>query len=240
LKTNLVSAALAIAGTFASAPALALLSSETGDRAGTSIDTVPRSDVVPGLNMTPGYVNSKKLPNVIVICGAMCRQQGAVIFHPNGTEKIFVGGSGPAAMDPGTGAGGSDDNQTTEEKKKQCLANCDTQDKVNKNNCSIANAQYAARLATMPLWGAVTGGFGSFLLFKNPIVAGGGALGGALYGYIDKESRVKDHLSFCLAVAARDNNDCIKDTCHAWLMPLALLPFRRRREEDDEQRLALP
>jgi hypothetical protein len=69
------------------------------------------------------------------------------------------------------------------------------------------------------------------LLTKNPLIAGGGAIGGAALGYLDVQMRVKDQLSFCLAVAARDNNDCIKNTCHAWMLPLALLPLRRRYNE---------
>jgi len=211
-------------------PAFALLSSEQGDTAGYSIATVPYSEVVPGLDLTPGVVNQKKLPSVVVICGQMCRAQGVVIFHPNGNDKIFVGGSGPNAVDPTTN-GGNDTPEQQEEKKKQCLANCAVQDTVNKNNCTIANAQFAAKLTTVPLWTAVTGGFAPLLLTKNPLIAGGGAIGGAALGYLDVQMRVKDQLSFCLAVAARDNNDCIKNTCHAWMLPLALLPLRRRYNE---------
>jgi hypothetical protein len=150
--------------------------------------------------------------------------------RPNGNDKIFVGGSGPNAVDPTTN-GGNDTPEQQEEKKKQCLANCAVQDTVNKNNCTIANAQFAAKLTTVPLWTAVTGGFASLLLTKNPLIAGGGAIGGAALGYLDVQMRVKDQLSFCLAVAARDNNDCIKNTCHAWMLPLALLPLRRRYNE---------
>jgi len=129
--------------------------------------------------LTPGVVNQKKLPSVVVICGQMCRAQGVGIFHPNGNDKIFVGGSGPNAVDPTTN-GGNDTPEQQEEKKKQCLANCAVQDTVNKNNCTIANAQFAAKLTTVPLWTAVTGGFASLLLTKNPLIAGGGAIGGGV------------------------------------------------------------
>jgi hypothetical protein len=96
-------------------PAFALLSSEQGDTAGYSIATVPYSEVVPGLDLTPGVVNQKKLPSVVVICGQMCRAQGVGSSHPNGNDKIFVGGSGPNAVDPTTNGG----NDTPEQQRRR-------------------------------------------------------------------------------------------------------------------------
>jgi len=226
--------ALAFVGALLSTSVFAMVEYETAPPASGSLGGVTLGDVMGAGGVgAPGEYRSEVLPRVTVICGPMCRGQSVVIYHPNGNDKIYVGGSGPVAVDPGIN-GGNDTPEQQDEKKKQCLANCATQDTVNKNNCTIANAQYAAKLSTAPMWIGVSGGAVSLLLTKNPLIAGGLAAGGGLITWAVNEQKIKEQMSFCLAVAARDNNDCIKNTCHAWFLPLALLPVRRRCEAVDE------
>jgi hypothetical protein len=225
LKKNLIIVALALA---ASTPALALMEYEYAPPVSGSLGGVTLGDIG-SLGSYGSAIGYTELPRVTVICGAMCRAQGTTIFHPNGRDKIFVGGSGPSAIPPSDR--NADGTPTTpeqkEEQKKKCLANCAIQDTVNKNNCSISNAQFAAKMATTPIWTAAGGAIIGGLVFKAPGAAGGFIGGGAL-GTFGSDTTVKNQLSFCLAMAGRDNNNCITKTCGAFLVPLALL--RRRRD----------
>ena len=137
-----------------------------------TIGSVGLGDVRGGLSGSG--LNTVDLPSVIVTCGAMCRAQGVVIYHPNGNDKIFVGGGGPLAVDPRQGGGGVGDTPAQQdEKKKQCLANCATQDTVNKNNCTISNTQFRAKLSTVPIWAGVIGALVGGILYKGAGTAGG-------------------------------------------------------------------
>jgi hypothetical protein len=197
-----------------------------------NIGGIGLGDLLGGSNFGGGGIATQSFSGVTIICGIMCRDQGVVIYHPNGTNKIYVGSSGPAAIAPSTrDVSGRELTAEEQEKEKQkCLASCAAQDTVNKNNCAISNAQFSAKMATMPVWASVGSALIGGILFKGPGAAGG-FVGGGMLATFDKDSRVRDQLSMCQAVAARDNNDCITKTCKAWFFaPLLLL--RRRREED--------
>lgn len=202
----------------------------------TSISGVGLGDIIG--HLSGSGLSTVDLPEVTVSCGAMCRAQGTVIYHPNGNDKIFVGGTGPAAVDPRQSGGGGDTPAEQEEKKKKCLANCATQDTVNRNNCTVSNTQFRGRVASVPIWAGVAGGFIGGLLSKGPGAAGG-FLGAAMLAQADIDARVKDHMAFCLSVAANDNTNCIKKICHAWLFAPFFLLSRRIRREDEED-LASP
>lgn len=230
MKHSLIT--LALIGAFAT-PALAMTDTEWAPPSNTGLGGVGFGDIGGLRDAGSGGVGFAELPRVEITCGVMCRDLGVTIWHPNGSAKIYVGGSGPAAMAPSTkDAVGNDLTPEEQEKLKQkCLADCATQDKVKQNNCTISNAQFAAKVATVPIWTAVVGGIIGGFVFKGPGLVGG-AMGGGILATLDTGARVKDQLSMCMAVAARDNNDCITKSCKAWfLAPLVLL--RRRRQEDE-------
>ena len=100
--------ALAFVGALLPTLVFAMVEYETAPPPSGSLSGVTLGDVMSAGGVgAPGEYRSEVLPRVTVICGAMCRGQSVVIYHPNGNDKIYVGSSGPIAVDPAI-IGGND------------------------------------------------------------------------------------------------------------------------------------
>ena len=98
------------------------------------------------------------------------------------------------------------------EKQKQCLADCDTKQKIGKDLCDIAAAKAAASSTTTAIAAALiaTG----FITWKGGFVLGPAA---GLATFVITNEFAKNHAATmnlaCIAKAAEDHIGCIKGTC---------------------------
>lgn len=153
------------------------------------------------------------------------------------TSSTFVGGTmmvtvGQAPLPPDPRGESTDTPEQQEAKKKACLDGCDIANKVNLNNCAQGLAKLNDQLKARPVQAGIGGAVAGAAATRNGVGAVAGAYIAWTLTNASNDKQLSNYSTNCLATAAKNNNYCIEQTCHAWfLAPLAML---RRRKKDDE------